>query len=96
MAGFNGPANALLAPGQAVGYACDGNPPGPGRPAAGLSDRRHRMRRTLPAAALVALVLIATAAAAATDPAAPLTYEKALKQAKQEGKVLVIDFYADW
>ncbi len=54
------------------------------------------MRRTLPALALVALVLVATAAAAATDPAAPLTYEKALKAAKHEGKVLVIDFYADW
>jgi hypothetical protein len=54
------------------------------------------MRRSLPAVALVALVLLATAAAAATDPAAPLTYDKALKMAKHEGKVLVIDFYADW
>ncbi len=54
------------------------------------------MRRSLPAIALLALVLVATAAAAATDPAAPLTYEKALKAAKHEGKVLVIDFYADW
>ena len=60
------------------------------------------MRRALPAGALVALVLLATAAAAATDtaavptPAAPLTYDKALAMAKHEGKVLVIDFYADW
>jgi thiol:disulfide interchange protein len=54
------------------------------------------MRRSLPAVALVALVLLATAAAAATDPAAPLTYDKAIAMAKHEGKVLVIDFYADW
>lgn len=59
------------------------------------------MRRSLPAVALVALVLVAlvlavTAAAAATDPASPATYDKAIKMAKHEGKVLVIDFYADW
>jgi thiol:disulfide interchange protein len=59
------------------------------------------MRRSLPAVAVVALVLMAlavaaTAATAATDKSSPLTYDKALKAAKHEGKVLVIDFYADW
>ncbi len=54
------------------------------------------MRRSLPAVALVALALVASAAAAATDPAAPLTYDKALAMARHEGKILVIDFYADW
>lgn len=54
------------------------------------------MRSPVLAGALAALVVGALAAAALADDGGPATYDEALAQARQQGKVLVIDFYTDW
>lgn len=53
------------------------------------------MRNPLPAGALAALALgVLAAAAVAAD--GPATLDEALALARQQDKVLVIDFYTDW
>jgi thiol:disulfide interchange protein len=59
-------------------------------------DRRQIMRSPLLAGALAVLVLGAATAAAAGDGQATTTYADALAQARQQNRILVIDFYADW
>jgi thiol:disulfide interchange protein len=66
------------------------------RSAAGFSDRRQNMRNPLLAGALAVLVLGTVTAAIAADGQATTTYADALAQARQQNRILVIDFYADW
>jgi len=54
------------------------------------------MRSPLLAGALAVLVLGVATAAAAADGQAATTYADALAQARQQNRILVIDFYADW
>jgi len=54
------------------------------------------MRNPVLTGALAALALGAFAAAAVAADGSPATYDEALAQARQQDKVLVIDFYTDW
>lgn len=54
------------------------------------------MRRPMIAGTLAALALGVLAVAAAAAEGGPATYDEALAMAGKQGKVLVIDFYADW
>ncbi len=54
------------------------------------------MRNPLLAGALAVLVLGTVTAAIAADGQATTTYADALAQARQQNRILVIDFYADW
>lgn len=54
------------------------------------------MRKPVLAGALTALALGVLAVAAMAADGDPATYDEALAQARQQGKVLVIDFFTDW
>lgn len=54
------------------------------------------MRNPVLAGALTALALGAFAAAAVAADDGPATLDEALALARQQDKVLVIDFYTDW
>jgi hypothetical protein len=54
------------------------------------------MRIPVLAGALTALALGAFAAAAMAADGSPATYDEALAQARQQDRILIIDFYTDW
>jgi hypothetical protein len=54
------------------------------------------MRKPVLAGALATLAVGVLATAAMATDGGPATYDEALAQARQQGKVLVIDFYTDW
>jgi len=54
------------------------------------------MRKNVPAPALAALALGLLAGAAVAADGGPATLDEALTLARQQDKVLIIDFYTDW